>query len=77
MKGLHELKVIHRDLKLANILIHQDILKIADFGFSKPLGNNENARTSLGTPGLMAPEVVENKPYGYPADMFSLGAIFY
>lgn len=53
-------------------------MKIADFGFSKPLGKNEsNARTSLGTPGLMAPEVLENKPYGYAADMFSLGAIFY
>jgi serine/threonine protein kinase len=34
MRGLHELNVIHRDLKLANILIHNGILKIADLGFA-------------------------------------------
>jgi serine/threonine-protein kinase ULK2 len=39
--GFHHLykhKIIHRDLKLANILRHDGIVKIADFGFSKVLG---------------------------------------
>ena len=34
MRGLHEKHVMHRDLKLANILIHEDVIKIADLGFS-------------------------------------------
>jgi serine/threonine protein kinase len=39
MKGLHELNVIHRDLKLPNILINNGIIKIADLGFAKRLNN--------------------------------------
>ena len=39
MKGLHEIKVIHRDIKLANILINDNVLKIADLGFAKQLGD--------------------------------------
>lgn len=39
MKGLHEIKVIHRDIKLANILINDNTLKIADLGFAKQLKN--------------------------------------
>ena len=37
MKGLHELNVIHRDLKLANILMHNGTIKIGDLGFSHKL----------------------------------------
>lgn len=39
MKGLHELNVIHRDLKLANILIDSNVLKIGDLGFAKKLSS--------------------------------------
>ena len=39
MKGLHELNVIHRDLKLPNILIDNGVIKIADLGFAKRLNN--------------------------------------
>lgn len=38
-KGLHEHYVVHRDLKLANILKHNGTLKIADLGFAKELGS--------------------------------------
>jgi serine/threonine protein kinase len=37
MKGLHEHNVIHRDLKLANLLMHNNVIKIADLGFAKKL----------------------------------------
>lgn len=52
---------MHRDFKLANILKHNGIIKIADFGFAKLLNNNQNAQTMLGSPLNMAPEVLEGK----------------
>jgi len=38
-KTLYKNGIIHRDFKLANILLHNDVVKIADFGFSKILSN--------------------------------------
>lgn len=43
--------VLHRDLKLANILLHNGKIKIADFGFARYLDpGNEKAKTQIGTP---------------------------
>jgi len=50
------MKVIHRDLKLANILLHNGNIKIADFGFARILEANDLASTILGSPLTMAPE---------------------
>ena len=75
---MHEKNVIHRDLKLPNILIANDVLKIGVLGFAKRLENLDGVvKEALGTLGTMAPEVIEFKPYGIQADMFSLGAIYY
>ena len=52
--------ILHRDLKLANILRHDGVTKIADFGFSKMLGSEVLAETMLGSPLNMAPEVLNN-----------------
>ncbi len=47
---------MHRDLKPDNILIHDGILKLADFGFCKPLESEEDTtKTMLGSPIYMAP----------------------
>lgn len=40
MKEIHSKRIIHRDLKLANILIHNNQIKIADFGFCHILKSN-------------------------------------
>jgi serine/threonine protein kinase len=61
---LHSKRIIHRDLKAENILIHNGIFKIADFGFSKQLTEEEANGTLLGTITTMAPEVMKREKYG-------------
>lgn len=80
VNGFHHLfnhKILHRDLKLANILRHDGVTKIADFGFSKMLGNETLCETMLGSPLNMAPEVLHNLEYSNKADMYSLGVCYY
>ena len=62
---LHELEILHHDLKMENVLVGSDgHCKIADFGISK-LGmlSHFKASTQCGTPVCMAPEIVKNLPY--------------
>jgi len=68
---------MHRDFKLPNILLHDGIVKIADFGFSKILGEDQCAKTMLGSPLNMAPEVLGGKKYSSKADIWSIGVCFY
>lgn len=75
--------IIHRDLKSANIFAAFDRfgspveLKIGDFGISKLVHTRHQARTYVGTPGFMAPEVLQGKPYNTSADIWSFGATLY
>eukprot|EP01103_Thecamoeba_quadrilineata_P006373 TRINITY_DN1609_c0_g1_i1.p1 TRINITY_DN1609_c0_g1~~TRINITY_DN1609_c0_g1_i1.p1 ORF type:complete len:748 (-),score=106.55 TRINITY_DN1609_c0_g1_i1:1445-3688(-) len=72
LKYLHRKKVIHRDVKAANILLNERaMVKIADFGVSQNL--NANPNESIGTPLWMAPEVVLKQSYCFNADIWSLG----
>ena len=79
---LHGTGVIHRDIKGDNILLTGDgIVKLADFGCSKELMSLQakthgvSARTMVGTPHWMAPEVIKNQEqgYGFTADIWSIG----
>ena len=79
VKGMIDLwkhNIMHRDLKPQNIMLHNDVIKIVDFGLSKESGANIYL-TSLGTPLTMAPEVLNRKPYCNKADIWSLGTILY
>ncbi|CAH0519090.1 unnamed protein product [Peronospora belbahrii] len=75
---LHGNGVIHRDLKLANLLVteHGEV-KISDFGLAARLG--EDHVTMCGTPNFIAPEILtaEDKPYDEAVDIWSLGCILY
>lgn len=78
---VHSNRVCHRDLKPENLLlVHPDNdaeLKIADFGFAKSAPNEACLKTQCGTPGYVAPEILEAVPYGTKSDMWSLGVIMY
>lgn len=76
-KGLHEISVMHRDFKLANILLNDRVCKIADLGFAKKMGDQDMTGTMLGTGLTMAPEVLSESPYGFNADIWSIGVVFY
>ena len=77
--------ILHRDLKLGNILIKftdeskkNFIPKLTDYGFSKELNNyNYAACTHLGTPATMAPEIMMNRPYNEKSDLWSVGVMMY
>nr|XP_009942400.1 PREDICTED: serine/threonine-protein kinase 10-like [Opisthocomus hoazin] len=80
LQYLHGCKIIHRDVKAGNVLLTLDgDVKLADFGVSAKNSSTVQRRVSfIGTPYWMAPEVVQcetskESPYGYKADIWSLG----
>lgn len=76
---LHSNCIIHRDMKPQNILIgSKQQIKLCDFGFARAMSHDASVVTSIkGTPLYMAPELVQEKPYNYTVDLWSLGVILY
>lgn len=82
LKYLHEQGISHRDLKPENVLLanKKDItdIKLIDFGMSKVFGPGEvSTASTLGTPGYMAPEIMQSKKYTEAVDIWALGVITY
>jgi len=81
VKYLHEKGIAHRDLKPENLLCSgsgsHEVVKIADFGLSKVFSGDEDLRTSCGTPGYVAPEVLMCESYDKSVDMWGIGIITY
>lgn len=77
LKELHDKKILHRDLKCANIFVTADgVFKLGDLNVSKVL-KKEMAYTQTGTPYYASPEVWKDRPYGVKSDMWSLGCVAY
>lgn len=76
---MHSKNILHRDLKCQNLFLTKDnIVKIGDFGISKQLDTLESlAKTAVGTPYFMAPEVCKGECYGEKADVWAIGVILY
>jgi len=84
LKYLHDNGIVHRDLKPENLIYQNSteeaLLKITDFGLAKYRSTDTAhalLNTACGTPGYVAPEVLEGKQYGKEVDLWSLGVILY
>lgn len=78
MDYLHKNKIIHRDIKPQNILLHNSKIKICDFGFSQTYKEGSSLfKTICGTPLYMSPEVINLMPYTIKSEIWSLGVLFY
>jgi hypothetical protein len=86
---LHSCTVIHRDIKLANILVSETVplsqgrrsmpsVKISDFGTAVRVCEAQAMRRScVGTPWFLAPEVIQVEEYSFPADIWSVGCCLF
>lgn len=79
VKYLHRNNVIHRDIKLDNILLDKDLKpKICDFGISNLVEKGKKIFDTGGTPAYLAPEVIKAEgKVSYKSDVWSLGVLLY
>ncbi|XP_011919594.1 PREDICTED: serine/threonine-protein kinase Nek5 isoform X6 [Cercocebus atys] len=80
LKHIHDRKILHRDIKAQNIFLSKNgmVAKLGDFGIARVLNNSmELARTCIGTPYYLSPEICQNKPYNNKTDIWSLGCVLY
>lgn len=80
---MHKKNLVHRDIKLDNILISKIEdedkfnVKLGDFGLTTFLKDGEKLNKICGSPSYIAPEILMKVPYDFKSDIFSTGAVFY
>ncbi len=76
---MHDRKILHRDIKCQNVfLTKSNIIKLGDFGIARVLKHTvEVAKSMVGTPYYLSPEIIESRPYSFKSDIWSLGVMLY
>ncbi len=82
IKYCHTMNIIHRDIKPENLLYSsrdpaKAIIKVSDFGLARFIGPETLASTTCGTPGYVAPEILEQEKYNHTCDYWSIGIVMY
>ena len=78
LADIHKLKILHRDLKSLNIFLKEgNDVRVGDLGVAKVLNQTFFAKTFIGTPYYLSPEICEDKPYNDKSDVWALGCILY
>jgi len=76
---MHSKNLMHRDIKPENLILKDQfgfMIKVADFGLSEVIGKT-NLFKRCGTPGYVAPEILNDQDYDTKVDVFSAGVILY
>lgn len=80
LEYIHERGIMHRDIKPENLILKDENeydIKLADFGLAEKVDKKELLFKRCGTPGYVAPEVLEDKKYDTKVDVYSAGVILY
>ena len=79
MKHCHDKKILHRDLKSQNIFVtKRGMVKLGDFGIARVLSNTRSkAKTVVGTPYYLSPEIIKSESYSFKSDIWSMGVLLY
>ena len=69
IRYIHQMGIIHRDIKPENLLLKSpeegiSSIKITDFGLARFMKTGDSSKTTCGTPGYIAPEIINLTPYG-------------
>ena len=78
LSHIHQQNILHRDIKAKNIFLNKSLdVKIGDLGIAKILQNTVHARTFIGTPYYISPELCKDLPYDNKSDVWALGCVLY
>ena len=79
LEFVHAKRVLHRDIKTSNVfLTNRNLVKLGDFGIARQMDDTSDfAKTCVGTPYYLSPELIEGRPYDHLSDVWALGVLLF